>query len=1108
MATRKLTAAVVVGVLSFGVLALSSPATCSAGNTVTIDNEIKSSDVWAEWLDTGIVSENTLNVINGSVVNGDVYSGLSKGTAEVKDNVVSITDSEVNGSTNGGYSIGGNANSNAASFTNVNSDKQIQIFGGYSKNGVANNNAVTIKDSALSHYRPNGSSDMTAYTGGEGTKATGNEITVTNSTVGGSVYGAWARSDIASENTVNVENGSVVKSVIVGGGTKDSNAINNSVNITDSTAEEVVIAGLFEKSVTSKVYDELVANNKLGQANNNVLNITRSTIKQTGTSEISGGTSLLSDYETGRKIGGDVRDNTVNIVDSTVSAEVCGGETWGGQATGNNVKITNSTLENGVYGGWSGGTGGDGVEAEVKDNVVSITDSEVNGSTNGGYSIGGNANSNAASFTNVNSDKQIQIFGGYSKNGVANNNAVTIKDSALSHYRPNGSSDMTAYTGGEGTKATGNEITVTNSTVGGSVYGAWARSDIASENTVNVENGSVVKSVIVGGGTKDSNAINNSVNITDSTAEEVVIAGLFEKSVTSKVYDELVANNKLGQANNNVLNITRSTIKQTGTSEISGGTSLLSDYETGRKIGGDVRDNTVNIVDSTVSAEVCGGETWGGQATGNNVKITNSTLDNDVYGGWSGGIGGDAVDNIMSVTSSQIAGGLYGGFSSGALTDATSGNLLRVYGMGSTARSVNNFSFMSFYVPAEAESGSTMMTITGGEATDLASVQEVKVGVSHGNTKLKTDDVVNLIANKQGVKNFNAKTGKVAESDYVEFDSKIGLNSDSTALIATITSSPNDSDFIRGGKLTEESKSPVETAAVAVNLVNSSGDVVADQSMNSAAVAVEQSGNSNEMAPFATTGASSKRINSGSHVDTKGWGINIGVAKELKNDNGKLLFGPIFEYGRANYDSYLDSGYHASGSSHYYGLGLMAKHTNNDGLYYEGSLRFGKLFSDYEANSSTGGKYDTSTKYLSLHAGVGKLIKLDDKVDLDIYGKYFLTHTFGYDTSMVANGREYAMNFGSSNSNRLKLGSRYNYKISKDTTLYTGIAWQYEFSSDNTCTIDGTSTPSPSMKGHTGYLELGIKNTPNNKFECDFGIIGSTGKTRGVGVNMSLIWKF
>ena len=69
--------------------------------------------------------------------------------------------------------------------------------------------------------------------------------------------------------------------------------------------------------------------------------------------------------------------------------------------------------------------------------------------------------------------------------------------------------------------------------------------------------------------------------------------------------------------------------------------------------------------------------------------------------------------------------------------------------------------------------------------------------------------------------------------------------------------------------------------------------------------------------PFAAFGGGSLRAESGSHVDTKGFGSTLGFARELSNTQGHLLFGPVVKYGGGSYDSYLGNGVHGEGGSHW-----------------------------------------------------------------------------------------------------------------------------------------------------------------------------------------------
>ena len=72
----------------------------------------------------------------------------------------------------------------------------------------------------------------------------------------------------------------------------------------------------------------------------------------------------------------------------------------------------------------------------------------------------------------------------------------------------------------------------------------------------------------------------------------------------------------------------------------------------------------------------------------------------------------------------------------------------------------------------------------------------------------------------------------------------------------------------------------------------------------------------------------------------------------------------------------------------------MAKQTNDNGFYYEGSLRAGKLSTDYKSKENSSNKYDTDSTYYAAHVGLGKILKLNEKNTLDYYGKYFSYYSY------------------------------------------------------------------------------------------------------------------
>jgi len=407
---------------------------------------------------------------------------------------------------------------------------------------------------------------------------------------------------------------------------------------------------------------------------------------------------------------------------------------------------------------------------------------------------------------------------------------------------------------------------------------------------------------------------------------------------------------------------------------------------------------------------------------------------------------------------------------------------------------------MNFYIPGTAAKGDTMLTVTYAADLNMKGVAKVNVGVEQG-TGLLVGDTINLIKAKNGISNYEAKAGQITESEFMAYGADVALSSDNKALVATIREVTS-----AGSAEYENRKSPVETMAAGLTMLTSGGDMMAGEGMSNAAEAARAegaAGNGNTMAPFAAIGGANSRIKSGSHVDLKAWNINLGFAKEIANRSGKLLIGPVVEYGRGSYDSYLDNGLHGDGKSSFMGVGVIAKQTNHNDFYYEGSLRGGRIKNDYASDS--GSSYDMKSNYYAAHLGAGKVLQLKNNDNVDVYGKLFYTHQNGTDTTLAG----YRLSLDAVDSFRTKLGARYNHKLNACSTLYGGLAWQYEFSGKAEATYNGDSTPSPSVKGSTGVLELGWKVKPGKgNFETGLGFTGSIGKQEGIGFNASFQWNF
>lgn len=311
--------------------------------------------------------------------------------------------------------------------------------------------------------------------------------------------------------------------------------------------------------------------------------------------------------------------------------------------------------------------------------------------------------------------------------------------------------------------------------------------------------------------------------------------------------------------------------------------------------------------------------------------------------------------------------------------------------------------------------------------------------------------------------------------------------------------------------LNEKSKSVVETQIASLAGVITSADLLSNAGFSNASQAVQQSnaegGSAREMVPYAAVGYGNMRQESGSYVDVQGSAFNIGFAKEVKNGSGKLLFGPMIEYGRGSYESYLDDGTKGNGNTQNFGLGVMARQNNDNGTYYEGSLRYGKLTSNYNSGDlgTAGADYDTDANYWGAHLGLGKVFQLNDKNSIDTYCKFFYTNQGSSSANILGSNVE----FDAVKSKRSRLGFRFNHATSDVRSIYAGLAWQHEFDGSACATVNGYSMPSPSIKGNSMMAELGVNVAPKSSpVSFDLGVSGWAGKQKGYSLNANMLWSF
>ena len=956
------------------------------------------------------------------------------------------------------------------------------VCGAYSFYGNVRENTVTISGNTLGNVVCGGG------TGAE--EAIKNHIIIkANSEVNGIVYGGKGVTS-SKENDVTISDSTINKTVY--GGEADGNTENNHVTIdASSTVKESVFGGYSFK----------------GDSKNNEVTINCGSVV---TGNVAGGVALKGNSE----------GNTVSIIKSS-AANVYGGK-GDTSSKENNVEISDSTIKKNVYGGYADNDKNGSAE---KNKVTISAGSKVSEDIYGGYATH-NTNENKVSITNGAEVGQ-NVFGGYSLKADSKNNEVTINGGSVVTANVAGgvtvkgssegntvriikSSAANVYGGKGDTSSKGNSVEISEGTISNSVYGGYADNDnnsSAEKNNVTISAGSKVSGSIYGG-YANHNANENKVSFSNVAEVGESVFGGYSLKADSK--------------NNEV------TIEGVGVVKayVAGGVALAGISE----------GNKVNIAHSSVNVNVYGGYSFKGNSLDNTVTIDNSIVNENVYGGYteSDGAISEKIQNnkVIFKNGAKIKGDVYGGYDKLNKANITN-NTLEVVGKDNEAKGIQNFDKLNFFITKDLIANDTMLKVTG---TALINNAEIKAGVELG-TKLKKNDTINLI-DAGALKAENITTGTLTDG-LINIDKgiKVAIGPDGNKLVGVIngttppggggttppggggttppggggTTPPGGGGTTPGaGSLyaDADAKSPVETQSAALTMLNLGHDLLTTAGYENAALAVdgEEEGSVN---PFITMSANNQKLDTGSHVDLKAWNMNLGFAKKINNNSGKLIIVPVIEYGRGSYDSYLDNGTHGDGDAHFWGAGLMAKQLNDDGLYYEGSLRAGRMSTDYQSAVAGGIKYDSDATYYAAHLGMGKVVQLNDKDTLDYYGKLFYTRQQG-DKVTVGTGATY--DFDATTSLRTRLGARYTHQLSEKNAFYAGLAWQHEFDSESNAivatTLGSASAPAPSMKGDTGIMELGWRVNNSDKFELGLGVNGSVGKQKGVGFNLSLNFSF
>ena len=893
------------------------------------------------------------------------------------------------------------------------------------------------------------------------------------------ISGLGTGNDKVQNNSIDVSNGTISEKIIGGMSEGDGDIDSNSITISGGKMRDAVYGAYTEGSGA-------VTNNKViigGMAETSRDPVAGALSQGSGTvaynSVTATGGNIYSIFG-GGSAEGIAEYNSVTVEGDTIIEDSVGGAAaLEGVARHNSVTISGTAEIKGKVFGGKIETSSSG---DLIDNSVMISGGSIRGEVYGAYTEGdGAVTNNSVTISGSAAEVDREVFGAYTEgSGIVAYNSVTLTDGLINREVYGGASTKNGI-------AEYNSVTVSGGTINMLATGGVSMDNVARYNNVTVTGGTIKGSIY--GGMSGINAIENKVMISggniggdvfgaeskaesSATGNEVIISGTptFESAYGTNIYgastfDGEITGNKVTISGRPVFN--------------------FNDPDKNIKIYGGYVDNAGNV-------------------TGNSVEINgdmNFTESLEIYGGYGGT--GAVTGNSVTISGRPIFAAdsvIYGGYS--ASGGEVSGNILNIKSTGITVSNIKNFDVYNFYLPDTVQAGDVLLTVTGGssnEQTDLKG-SSVNVGITGSAPALKSGDNVTLLHNANGIlADETTVYGKMTQGVSLEYDFTTVLqNGDS--LVTTI---------IKSG-ISDDTKSLVETQAAAVGFINSGADLLVSSGITSMSKVTSAEDN----AIFGAMSGGSMRYDTGSHADVKGYNFALGMGKAVANNAGRLTFGPFVEYGYVDYTSYLDNGVRGDGKTKYYGVGVLARQDDKSGVYYEGSLRYGRMDADYASNDlGTAGvhsSYDSSSAYYGAHLGIGKVTGLNDTTKTDVYAKLLYTHQNGDSVTLQGEGNGEVYDFDAVDSTRARVGARVSKAYSERGTGYVGLAYEYEFDGEARATVKGFSTPAPSIKGSSGLVELGYILQPQgvNDPTINIGLQGWGGKKQGFTGNVDFVWTF
>ncbi|MDR2339561.1 MAG: autotransporter outer membrane beta-barrel domain-containing protein [Deltaproteobacteria bacterium] len=552
-----------------------------------------------------------------------------------------------------------------------------------------------------------------------------------------------------------------------------------------------------------------------------------------------------------------------------------------------------------------------------------------------------------------------------------------------------------------------------------------------------------------------------------------------------------------------------------------------------------ISNNEISSNGYFIGGNIYGGKVWievGGTAIidGSVITLADTQVDGGVIGGYVK-IDGTPSGIVLTGAKITLSGDtsltgssadcspckLAGGYTNVTNIDMFTGNTLNVVNPSSpTGINVNipveNFEYYNFTFPHDVATGAVALNVTGSATVTLSDGNSKastiqRIDIDEGNSMPAVGTEVFLVSGKilttdgSGNDLFTQTSASGTFGDNIGIEWELDYQPDGTYLKA----------IIRSLSITAKSKSFSEAFMSAAILLNEGADLAVGKGIP---VAVMSAYETLGWSVYSVMGFSHSRYETGSHVDTSAYSVQVGLSKGFDVGGSRFTVGAFIEGGRGSYDTYNDYPnsvvVRGNGKSEYLGAGILLRlelpPTGPGNFYVEATARMGRAKNTFSSEDMPNGlnAYDISSDYRGFHLGLGYNFALSEWGRLDLGVRYFQNRRDGTD-AVTPSGAP--ISFGAVESKRLRVGARLSFMATEVVNPYVGAAWEKEFDGEARGSLYNLAIPEvPSLKGNTGIAELGVAfRFPSGvPITLDVGLQGYTGKRKGFGGGVNLNVEF